>query len=457
MNPLVFREYDIRGIVDKDLTDDFMVLVGKAVGTLTRRNGINRKVGIGYDMRISSSRFRKHLAKGVMSAGCDVVDLGMIPTPVLYFATHHLSLGGAIEITGSHNPPEYNGLKLSQGTISLSGDEIRGIRTMIEAEDFEKGEGFMEKFDILTPYKKMLLKKISFDREVHFAIDAGNGMAGLVAPEIFNKLNAFPIELYCEPDGTFPNHHPDPTVPAFLEDLVEVVRRENLEFGIAFDGDGDRIGIVDEKGNMVMGDQLLILFARDVLARNPGAEIIFDVKCSNTLINDIRKNGGRPVMWRSGHSLIKSKMREIHAPLAGEMSGHMFFADDFYGFDDALYAALRLVQIISRSNKTISEHLSDVPKYQTTPEIRVDCPDEIKFETIEKLRKVLRADPGAFDLIEVDGVRVQFDDAWGLVRASNTQAILVVRFEAETAERLAEVREFIGERLEKVSGLKIPA
>jgi phosphomannomutase/phosphoglucomutase len=454
VNPRIFRQYDVRGVVDEDLTDEVVEKLGQGYGAQMINLG-HTKVSVGYDARVSSPRFRDSLIKGILSTGVDVVDIGMVPTPTLYFSLFHLDVQGGVMITGSHNPPEFNGFKLAVGQATLYGPEIQRIRQIIETGEYPRGAGQLTELDIRPAYVAALKERIGrFDREVKVVVDAGNGLGGMFCPQLLRDLGADASGLYCEVDGTFPNHHPDPTVPAFLADLITQVSAQEAELGMAYDGDADRLGVVDEDGNIIWGDQLLILFSREVLVKQPGATIIFEVKCSQALPNEIEKAGGKPLMWRTGHSFIKKKMKEEHSPLAGEMSGHLFFADEYFGYDDAIYASLRLVRLLARSDKRIGEMLADVPKYYSTPEMRVDCPDEEKFQIVASIVEFFKRQ---YEVIDVDGARILFGDGWGLVRASNTQPVLVLRFEARTPERLQQMRDIVVSKLTEISGLEISA
>ena len=445
INPQIFREYDIRGIVGTDLTPASVTSIGKAIGTYIRR-GNGKNMILGRDVRSSSVEFCNILSKALNSTGCNVIDIGMVPTPVLYFALHHFNADGGVMITGSHNPPEFNGFKISQGFHSLYGEKIQELKELIEVNDFEVGTGNTKQQPVLAEYMEKICSILEIPRKIKVVVDGGNGCFGIVGPDLLKKLGQTPIELFSEPDGTFPNHHPDPTVSEHLTDLIEKVRLENAELGIGFDGDADRIGVVDEKGNILWGDQLLTIFARDILSRNPGATIVGEVKCSQNLYKDIKKHGGVPVMAAAGHSLIKNKMRETGALLAGEMSGHICFADNYYGFDDAIFAACRVLQIVAQSNKKVSEMLADLPKTAYTPEIRIDCPDDQKFKIVRELTEIFRE---KYEVIDIDGVRVNFDDGWALIRASNTQPVLVLRLEAVTKERLKELVAVIKKQTDK--------
>ena len=436
INPLIFRQYDIRGIAETDLTSEVVSLIGRVLGTWVReREG--KRIAVGRDGRVSGARLRDALIKGVRQAGVDVLDVGMLPTPVLYFSQHNLDVHGAVQITGSHNPPEFNGFKLLIQKETLYGDTIQEIYRRIQAKRFQTGEGKVRSEKVIPAYISHVVNDVKLKRPLRVALDSGNGVGGLVGPSIFRKLGCEVIELYSEVDGTFPNHHPDPTVEKNLVVLRETVLREKLDFGVAYDGDADRIGVIDDKGQILWGDRLLALFARNVLKVYPGSAIVGEVKCSKALYEDVARHGGQPIMWKTGHSLIKAKLRESGAKLAGEMSGHIFFNDRYYGFDDALYASARLAEIIASDNLPLSQLLDDLPLYPVTPEMRVDCPDEIKFQIVEKVADYFRAE---YDVVDIDGVRVNFEHGWGLVRASNTQPVLVLRFEADTQERVDEYR-----------------
>ncbi|MBT5027132.1 MAG: phosphomannomutase/phosphoglucomutase [Nitrospinaceae bacterium] len=435
MNPQIFREYDIRGVVGQDLTPATVQLIGKAIGTYMKRQGAKSLI-VGRDVRSSSVDFRDIISAALTSTGCNVIDIGMVPTPVAYFALHHLKADGGVMITGSHNPPEFNGFKISQGHHSLYGEKVQALKSLIDAQDFETGSGIIQQTSILDAYVEHLSSILNIPRKIKVVVDGGNGCFGIIGPQLLRKLGLDPVEIFCEPDGTFPNHHPDPTVEKNLVGLIEKVRTEKAELGIGFDGDADRIGLVDEKGNILWGDQLLTIFARDILSKNPGATIVGEVKCSQNLYKDIENRGGVPVMAPAGHSLIKKKMQETGALLAGEMSGHICFADNYFGYDDAIFAAGRILQIVANSSQKVSEMLVDLPKTAYTPEIRIDCPDDKKFEIVSELTEFFRSQ---YEVIDIDGVRINFSDGWALIRASNTQPVLVLRFEAETQPRLKEL------------------
>jgi phosphomannomutase/phosphoglucomutase len=447
MNPRIFREYDIRGLVDKDLTEEVVRSIGQGFAAYASRQN-KRKVVVGRDGRLSSPRFRDLLIQGMVGGGLEVVDVGLCPTPVFYFSLFHLDREGGVMITGSHNPPEFNGFKVCVGKETLHGEQIQELRRIIETQKFESAKGSVSREEIIPEYQKYVASNIRLQRKMKVVIDCGNGTAGLVAPKVLKDLGCEVIELYPEVDGRFPNHHPDPTVPENMKDVITKVKETKAEVGIGYDGDGDRIGAVDRLGNIVWGDQLMILFAREVLQRHPGAVIVSEVKCSQNLYDDIAKHGGRGIMWKAGHSLLKSKMREEKALLGGEMSGHIFFADRYFGYDDAIYASCRLLEILSRSEKGIPELLGDVPKTFSTPEIRVDCPDDRKFDLVERVKESFRHE---YPIAEIDGMRVLFPDGWGLVRASNTQPVLVMRFEARSSERLKEIQALVEGRVAELS------
>ena len=445
VSPEIFREYDIRGLVDPQLDPATCELIGKGLGTMLVRAGASNVV-VGRDVRLSSDRIRDDLVRGLTSTGLDVIDVGVVPTPGLYFALYTMDPGGGIMITGSHNPAEYNGFKTSVGKASIHGEKIQDVRRLIEADDFETGEGGVEEKRVLPQYLGKLTEDVKPDHGLTVVVDAGNGVAGPHAPNVLETLGCTVHKIYCEPDGTFPNHHPDPTVEENLQDLIAKVKETGADLGIAFDGDSDRIGVVDEKGGIIWGDRLLALYARDVLKDGP-TSIIFEVKCSKGLIEDIEAHGGTPVMWRTGHSLIKQKMKETGALLAGEMSGHMFFAHRYYGYDDAIYAAARLVEIVANEGAPLSEIMASIPSYPSTPEIRVKCAEEHKFDVVKQITEHFRKD---HPVIDVDGARIDFGDGWGLVRASNTTPLLVLRFEADTEERLEEIEGIVRSRLDEV-------
>jgi phosphomannomutase/phosphoglucomutase len=440
-----FREYDIRGIADRDLTDPVARGIGSGFASMIGAGDRRVRIAVGRDCRLSSDRLFAALADGLTGAGADVVDVGVGPTPMLYGSVHALSTDGGVMITGSHNPGDENGFKMMRGKASFFGGDIQALRARVERGVSRTGlpRGLVEQVDIRDRYVDMVTSGIRLDRrDIKFVVDAGNGVGGPLALTCMRKLGLSPDPLFCDMDGRFPNHHPDPTVPANLDALIERVRSTGARVGIAYDGDADRLGAVDANGEIVWGDRLMILFSRALLADKPGAAILGEVKCSQTLYDDIAKHGGRPIMWKTGHSLIKTKMKEEGALLAGEMSGHLFFADRYYGYDDAIYASLRLLEILARDPRTISEMLADVPRTFATPELRVDCPDAIKFDVVAAVRSHFRA--AGLPVIDIDGARISFgterEPAWGLVRASNTGPVLVMRFEASTAARRDAIR-----------------
>ncbi len=447
MNQNIFREYDIRGIVGEQLTDETVETLSFAIGTFFRRNGAKR-IAIGYDARESSPRFCEILTNGLNAAGCDVVLIGMVPTPVLYHTTFTQNVDGGVMITGSHNPSNHNGFKISLGTDSLFGSQIREIGAIALAGVFENGTGKVETIEVLDEYCRDIASRVALaNRKLKVVVDAGNGMGGVTAVSVYRSLGVEVIELFTEPDSTFPNHHADPTVEENLHDLIAAVRDHKADLGIAFDGDGDRIGVVDETGRIIWGDELMIPISRSVLAENPGATIISEVKCTQTLFDDIAAHCGTPLMWKAGHSIIKAKMKETGALLAGEMSGHIFFADRFYGFDDACYVGARLVEMLSETDKPFSSFFANIPTTYSTPELRMPCPDEIKFDVVARVAEHFARD---HNVITIDGARIQFENGWGLVRPSNTQAILVLRFEAVSAFDLVKIRNKVETKLARL-------
>ena len=452
LNPHVFREYDIRGYVESDFSPEFAELLGRAYASLAK-DSTDKQIAIGWDCRESSEGFANALAKGISSEGLDVLLTGMGPTPQLYFSVFSRDLGGGIQVTGSHNPSDMNGFKICLGKKTLSGAAIQDLRnrmeSLLETEAKPGNPGKIEAYDIRQDYIDYLVENCQShfgDRKLKVVVDAGNGVGGLVGPEVLRRLGLEVHELYCDPDGSFPNHHPDPTVMKNLEDLIAKVKETGADLGIGWDGDGDRIGVVDQNGDVVFGDMLLLIYGRSILQEVPGATIIGDVKCSSRLFQELNNAGGNAVMWKTGHSLIKSKLIETEGELAGEMSGHIFFKHRYFGYDDALYSSARLAEILSKTDTPFSELLSDVPAMVATPEIRVDCPDDQKFEVISKAQQLF----SDFEVDTIDGVRIQFDKGWGLVRASNTQPVLVMRFEADSAERLQEYQQLVEERIEGV-------
>lgn len=440
MNQNIFREYDIRGIVGEHLTDETVAVLGRAIGTFFNQNGAKR-IAVGFDARESSPRFCEFLTKGFNETGCDAVLIGRVPTPVLYHTVFTREVDGGVMITGSHNPPDHNGFKICLGKQTLFGSQIQEIKHIALSGDFSKGVGEVEEIEVLADYEKDILSKISLGgRKLKAVVDGGNGMGGVTGVPVYEKLGVELVKLFTEPDSNFPNHHPDPTVTENLQDCIRAVKESGADLGIAFDGDGDRIGVIDENGRIIWGDELMVLLSREILKENAGATIIAEVKCSQNLFDDIARHGGKPLMWKAGHSLIKAKMKETGAALAGEMSGHIFFADRFYGFDDATYAGARVLEILSKTDKKLSELLSDLPETFSTPELRVACTDEQKFDVVANIAEEFAK---TNEVITIDGARILFENGWGLVRASNTQAILVLRFEADSEENLNAIRQTI--------------
>jgi phosphomannomutase/phosphoglucomutase len=452
VNPRVFREYDIRGVADRDLPDDFARALGCAIGSHLRAQG-GKFMTLGRDCRLTSPRLHRALADGILSTGIDVWDVGIVATPVLYYSVFHYDADGGVVITGSHNPGEDNGFKILRGKSTIHGAEIQALKTRIEKRDFLVGQGELVEKPIVDDYLKMAASRIELGpRRFGVVVDAGNGVGGIAAP-LISGLGFPTTALFCEPDGRFPNHHPDPTMPENVASLIERVRETGAEVGIALDGDADRIGVVDRRGRVVWGDQLMILFARAILAEQPGATFVSEVKCSKALYDEIARAGGRAIMWKVGHSLIKEKMKAEKAVLAGEMSGHIFFAHRYFGYDDAIYSAGRLVELLSKSEQPLEVLVDALPQFHNTPEIRYELDDAIKFEVVRRVVEAFKKKPhGIVEVIDVDGARVTWPDAWALVRASNTQPALVMRFEAQSAERLAEVRSFVEGELRKAEG-----
>lgn len=436
INSNIFREYDIRGIVGEDLTPELVEIIGKAIGTIFRMKG-KRIVAIGRDARNSSRPFSQALMSGLISTGCSCIDFGMVPTPVFYFGVIAKKMDGGVMITGSHNPPEFNGFKVMIEDETLYGEGIKEIeRIILKGRFLEESGGSLSSYQIINEYIDFVSSNIKIERKLKIVIDAGNGVGGFVASPIYKEMGNEVLELYCDPDGNFPNHHPDPTVPEYLKDLIEKVKIEEADLGIAFDGDADRIGLIDEKGGILWGDQIMIILSRSVLKENPGAKIIGEVKSSKLLYDEIARLGGVPIMWKTGHSLIKKKIKEEKALLAGEMSGHIFFADRYFGFDDAIYTGARILEILSKSDKPLSRMLEGIPKTFVSPEIRIPSSDNLKFGVVEEVKKHYKN----FPMIDVDGVRIDFGDGWALVRASNTQPVLVLRFEGFTEEALGRIK-----------------
>lgn len=438
INRTIFREYDIRGIYEKDLKGDIAYLIGRGFGSIVRRKG-EKTVCVAGDNRITTPELKEKLVYGLIDSGCDVTDTGIVPTPVLYFTVHHYKFDAGVMVTASHNPPEFNGFKMVIGNKSLYGKEIQEVADIIEKNDFEEGKGRYVQKDATDEYIKFMLNNFRIKRKLKVAVDTGNGTAGPLIVNLFEKLGLEIFPLYTESDPSFPHHLPDPLVPENLQDLIKAVKENNLDAGFGYDGDGDRLGVVDEKGNILWGDQLLIIYARDILKKLPGSKIIFDVKCSKALEEEIKKAGGIPLMWKTGHSLIENKMHIENAPLAGELSGHLYFADEYFGYDDAIYASLRLLKIMDETGRNPSELLKGVKRYYSTPEIRLTVPDEKKFEIVDKLKNFFTLRDNKIS--DIDGAKVFFPDGWALVRASNTQPALVIRIEAESEKALVRIKE----------------
>ena len=452
LNQYIFREYDIRGKVSDDFPPELVEALGKGFGTYIKRSG-GQEIALSGDVRLTTPDLMEQFKTGVLSTGVDVIKIGILPTPANYYSMFSLGVAGAVQITGSHNPPEFNGFKLSRDKKAVFGEAIQEIRVIIEKEDYETGEGTEASYDILTKYKRMIASKIDIKKRMKVVMDCGNAAGAICAPEIFKNLNVDLTELYCDVDGTFPNHHPDPTIKENLADLISLVKQGSYDIGLAFDGDADRVGVVDETGDIVWADQLMALFLPEVVEE--GDEILYDVKCSQALEEMIIKYGGKPVMWKTGHSLIKQRMSELNCKLGGEMSGHIFFADDYFGYDDAIYVAARIVQTLSRTDQKLSELKAELPKYYSTPEMRLEAEsDEEKFRIAKEAVAYFTEN---YDCSTVDGVRIKFGDGWGLVRSSNTQPVIVCRFEANTAERMEEIQSIVMNKLQEVGKLIVDA
>ena len=455
MNNSIFREYDIRGIAGKDLNHEVVEMIGLSFGSMIIENGL-KKISIGRDCRKSSDWIFDSLSKGIIRTGVDIIDLGLVTTPVLYFSLYGLDVDGGIMITASHNPPNYNGFKAAIGKDVLSSKQIQDLKDKIIGRSFRISEtkGQIVKFDIYELYMADIVKNIKISRKLRVGVDCANTPVGLFAKDVLTSAGCEVFELFPEPDGNFPNHHPDPSVEDNLRDLINLVKEEKLDIGIAFDGDADRLGVINEKGVLIYADMILLLLARSVVKENPGAKIIGEVKCSKNLFDDIRRNGGIPIMWKTGHSNIKRKIKEEKAPLAGELSGHIFFSDRHHGYDDALYAALRLIEIISNQKDSISNMLKDIPKMYSTPEIRIDFAENEKFVIVDKLIQSIKDENlGLYNLVTVDGIRLENSSGWALVRASNTQPALTIRFEAESEEKLKDMKNYISKKLTSITGV----
>lgn len=451
INPYIFREYDIRGVVANDFPPDFVQALGRGFGTFVRRQG-GKEITISGDVRLSTPDLIHVFKNGVLETGVDIINIGIIPTPVNYYSMFKLDVAGAVQITGSHNPPEMNGFKLSFQKAAVYGKQIQEIKNLLVNDDFERGEGTEVRYKLLEEYISMIIEKISFGRKMKVAMDCGNAAACLAAPQIFKALQVDLTELYCEVDGRFPNHHPDPTVSENIKDLVRTVKDGQYDVGIAYDGDADRIGVVDDLGNIVWADTIMSLFLPEIVKQ--GDEILFDVKCSQSLEDEIIRLGGKPVIWKTGHSLIKQKMKELGCKFGGEMSGHLFFADDYFGYDDAIYVSARFVQMLSNQNKKLSDLIAALPQYYSTPELRMECVnDEEKFKIAKSAADYFKKN---YDCLDIDGVRIKFNDGWGLVRASNTQPVIVCRFEAENPESLEEIKSLVLNKLKEYGDVRIP-
>tara|TARA_Y100000817_G_scaffold48217_2_gene34149 strand:+ start:1950 stop:3314 length:1365 start_codon:yes stop_codon:yes gene_type:complete len=450
INPYIFREYDIRGEVKADFTEEVVIKLGRAFGTYVKRNG-SQEISLSGDVRLTTPELLQSFKQGVLSTGIDVINLGILPTPVNYYSMFHLGISGAAQITGSHNPPEFNGFKLSYDKKAVYGKAIQKLYELIDKNDFEQGKGTETRYNILPSYKKMILSKITLDRHMKVVLDCGNAAGCINAPDIFKSLDLDLLELFCEKDGTFPNHHPDPSVKSNLNELTKKMKTGKYDIGIAFDGDADRIGVIDEKGDMLWADQIIALFLPEIIKN--GETILFDVKCSQALEDMIKKYGGNPVMWKTGHSLIKEKMIELGCKLGGEMSGHIFFADDYFGYDDAIYVAARLIQMLSKTKKTLSDLKSELPVYHSTPELRLEIEnDKEKFRMADQAISYFKKN---YNCITVDGVRIKFSDGWALVRQSNTQPVIVCRFEAKTAERMDEIKNLVMDKLREFGSFSL--
>jgi phosphomannomutase/phosphoglucomutase len=454
VSPEIFRMYDIRGIVGKDLNEKVFELIGKAFGSILKKNN-KKTVIVGRDNRLSSESLANSLINGFQSTGLNVINIGLVPTPAYYYSLIALNADGGAMVTASHNPANFNGVKLNNGTHTLFGNEIKQVLKVIQEKNFfETVKGSLSEKNVLDLYKKMILEKISLNKNksLKVVLDCGNAVPSIIAPQILKELGVELIELFCEPDGSFPNHHPDPVIPENLKELIKTVKKEKADLGIALDGDGDRIGVIDNNGRIVFGDQLLTIFARDLLKKRPKEKILVEVKCSQGVIEDIKKHNGIAVFCRTGHSFIKAKLLEENALLAGEMSGHMFFRDEFFGFDDAIYAACRLLRILSNTVEPLSSIVDSLPKYFSSPEIRIECNDKEKFKIVDEMVKEFKKE---FNVLDIDGARVLFGDGWGLIRASNTQPAIILRFEAKTLEKLEEIKKLFKEKLSRFKSINL--
>ena len=450
INPYIFREYDVRGKVLEDFPEHVVKKLGQAFGTYVKRVG-GKEIAISGDVRLSTPELIDFFKKGVLDTGTDIINLGILPTPVNYFSMFQLGISASVQVTGSHNPPEFNGFKMSLNKKPFYGKEIQTLYKMMENMDFDKGEGTEARYNILSEYNQMIEQKVTIEKPLKVVMDCGNAAGCINGPSVFNGLGIELKELFCDPDGTFPNHHPDPTVPENLDTLISEMKTGRYDVGFAFDGDADRVGVVDDTGEIIWADQLMAIFLPEIIKNKE--EVLFDVKCSQALEDMIIHYGGKPIMYKTGHSVIKNKMQELNCKFGGEMSGHIFFADDYYGYDDALYVAARLVQLLSRSSKKLSELKLIIPKYYSTPELRLETEnDEEKFKITEKAVKYFTEN---YDCITIDGVRIKFGDGWGLVRSSNTQPVIVCRFEAKTIERRDEIKKLILDKLSEFGDLEL--
>ena len=455
ITPSIFKAYDIRGIVKTDLTPDTVQLIGQAFASASLAKN-SKTVVIARDGRLSSPKLSMALAKGLQAGGCDVIDIGMVPTPVLYFATHHLNTGTGIMVTGSHNPPEYNGLKMLMAEKTLYGEDISNLHKAIEQGEFTQGNGSYRTEDLLDIYLKRIVSDVKLSRPLNIAVDCGNGVAGVIATKLFTQLGCNVTELFCDVDGNFPNHHPDPSKLENLKDICQSIEENNLDMGLAFDGDGDRVGVIDNKQNIIWPDRQMILYSEDVLSRNPGAQIIYDIKSSYHLGKAIHNMGGEPLMWKTGHSLIKAKMKETGALLAGEMSGHIFFKERWYGFDDGLYSAARMLEILSKKGGTVEEVFSKLPDSFNTPEINISFAEGEHYTFMDNFKKTSDFSD-AEDISTIDGMRITWDKGWGLIRPSNTTPCLVLRFEADNESTLNEIQDKFREQILKVdNSINVP-
>jgi phosphomannomutase / phosphoglucomutase len=458
INPTIFREYDVRGVVGRDLTPDVAEAIARAYAVYLRSqspdSGTPLPVLVGSDNRQSSPMLREAVVRALVASGCQVVDIRTVITPTFYFARVHYGIDGGVMITASHNPPEFNGFKLAHGFGTIYGDEIQDVRRLAEGGEQVAGPGTVERRDVVPAYRAMLKEKIHLGpRRLRVVLDCGNGTASLVAPQVLKDWGVDLTCLYCDSDPRFPHHHPDPVEPSNLTDLIATVKRTGADVGIGLDGDGDRIGVVDEHGGILWGDTLMVLFWREIMPKHPGSVGIVEVKSSQALYEEIARLGGRPMFYKTGHSLIKAKMKELGAVFTGEMSGHMFFADEYYGYDDAVYAAGRFLRILTQTDKSLSALLADVPRYYNTPEIRVACPDEVKFDIVSKITAEFKR---RYEVVDIDGARVLFGDGWGLIRASNTQPVLVLRAEAKTPEALTRIKQALADALRKYPQVEPP-